>query len=339
MTLLLPSLPPPTFGFAAPLWLAALVLLPVVAWLGWRAMRARATLRTAAVTASVRALPVTWRQRLAGLPLALRVAALACLIVALARPQDRDTVRTRTAEGIDIVIALDTSTSMEALDFTPNRFVAARDVALRFVASRTSDRIGLVVFAGKAFTQAPLTLDTDFVARMLAATRTGMIEDGTAIGSAITTSVARLRASTAASKVVILITDGQNNRGEIDPRTAAEIARTVGVRVYAIGVGTEGEAPFVFQTPMGPQQQMVDVDLDEETLTAIAERTGGRYFRATSATALQGIYDEIGALETSALDDRVYTDITERFPAWLAAALLLLLAERILAATTFRRFP
>ncbi len=339
MTLLLPPIEPPSFGFAEPLWLFALALLPVVAWRAWQASRVRVTLRTSAVTAGVRALPVSWRQRLAPLPLALRIAALACLIVALARPQDRNVVRMRTAEGIDIVIALDTSTSMEALDFTPNRFAAARDVALRFIASRTDDRVGLVVFAGKAFTQAPLTLDTDFVVRMLASTRTGMIEDGTAIGSALTTSIARLRGSTAASKVVILITDGQNNRGEVDPRTAAEIARTVGVRVYAIGVGTEGEAPFVFQTPLGPQQQMVDVDIDDEMLTAVAERTGGRYFRATTASALESIYDEIGQMERSALDDRVYTDVAERFPLWVGFGLLLLLAERLLAATVFRRFP
>lgn len=339
MTLLLPPLDPPTQDFGAPLWLAALALLPIAAWIGARALRRRPTLRTATLTPGVAALPRTWRERFAWTPLVLRLLALACVIVALARPQTQSTVRTRTAEGIDIVLALDTSTSMEALDFSPNRFVAARDVAQRFVASRTNDRVGLVVFAGKAFTQAPLTLDTDFVGRMLAATRTGMIEDGTAIGSALTTAVARLRTSEAKSKVVILLTDGQNNRGEVDPRTAAEIARSLGVRVYAIGVGTDGEAPFVFQTPLGPQQQMVDVDIDEETLTAIAERTGGQYFRATNAQALENIYDEIGRMERTALDDRVYTDVTERFVPWLVAALLLLALERLLAATAFRRFP
>ncbi|HYE58303.1 MAG TPA: VWA domain-containing protein [Rhodothermales bacterium] len=334
----MPPPEPPTFVFAAPAWLWALGLLPVAAWGAWWASRRPATMRTGRIVAA-EAPPPTLRQRLLWLPMALRLLALGLTIVALARPQERGTIRTRTSEGLDIILALDTSTSMEALDFSPNRFEAAREVALRFLQTRTSDRVGLVVFAAKAFTQAPLTLDLDFVARMLVRSETGMIEDGTAIGTALATAVSRLRDSKAKSRVVILLTDGQNNRGEIDPQSAAEIARAVGVRVYTVGVGKDGKALYVFQTPYGPQQQFVDVNIDEKMLSEIAERTGGRYFRATNATTLEGIYDEIGRLETSALTEQTYAEVTERYAWFLWPALLLLLFERLLATTWLRRLP
>lgn len=324
--------------FAEPLWLLALLLLPLVAWRALRADESAAGVRAATV-ADARAAPPSLRVRVRHLPLALRMLALALGVVALARPQERSVSRTRSAFGVDIILALDTSTSMRALDFAPNRFEAARGLAMRFAAARTSDRVGLVVFAAKAFTQAPLTLDTDFVQRMLARSETGMIEDGTAIGSALATAVARLKDSRARSKVVVLITDGVSNRGEIDPLTAAEIARAVGVRIYAIGVGTEGKAPYVLDGPFGPTRRMVDVQIDEPTLRGIAERTGGRYFRATTATALDTIYEEIDGLEKTALDERQRTDLTERFAFLLLPALLLLLAERVLAATWLRRVP
>ena len=321
--------------FAQPLWLLGLLALPFLAWRQRRRTR-RVGLRVGTVVDARPVRPgaaVRWR----GLPTILRYGALALALLALARPQERNVSRTREAEGVDIVLVLDTSTSMRATDLAPNRFEAARDVAADFIRGRTSDRIGLVVFAAKAFTQAPLTLDYAFLQRMLATTDTGVLEDGTAIGSALATAVARLKTSKAASKVVILLTDGQNNRGEVDPLTASEVAQALGVRVYSVGVGAEGASTTV-ETPFGPRRQPAG-EIDEATLQTVAERTGGRYFRATSRTALEGIYDEIGRLETSAVDDRTYTDVAERYAVFLLPALVLLLLERLLAATWLKRFP
>ncbi|MBE2185724.1 MAG: VWA domain-containing protein, partial [Rhodothermales bacterium] len=247
--------------------------------------------RVASATDASR-LPLTAAVRWRGLPGALRYAALALMLVALARPQEQSAVRTRSTEGVDILLVLDTSTSMNATDLFPSRFEAAQSVASDFIRGRTSDRIGLVVFAAKAFTQAPLTLDYPFLQRMLAMTQTGMLEDGTAIGSALATAVARLRDATAKSKVVILLTDGQNNRGEVDPETAAAVAEAEGVRVYAVGVGDPSVQAAEFGVDRRPE-------IDETTLRGVAERTGGRYYLATSRDALAGIYDEISRLETS----------------------------------------
>ena len=277
---------------------------------------------------------------LRGFPAWLRLGALTLGILALARPQVRDVIRERSAEGIDIMLVLDTSTSMRAQDFEPNRFEAARDVAAEFIQGRFSDRVGLIVFAAKAYTQAPLTLDYNFLLQMLSEVEVGIIEDGTAIGTALATSVARLEDSEAESKVVILLTDGQNNRGEVDPVTAAEVAETMDVRVYAIGVGADGEAPFIFDHPFaGRQRQMVPVEIDEEMLTSVAERTGGQYFRATDKDALREIYREIGELETSEIEERIYTDIDERYALFLWPAFGLLLLEVLLSTTRLRGFP
>ena len=317
--------------FAAPLWLLGLPLLAVFWWMRRRQTERPYGVRVASATAASR-LPLTAAVRWRGLPMALRYAALALVLVALARPQEQSAVRTRSTEGVDILLVLDTSTSMNATDLFPSRFEAAQSVASDFIRGRTSDRIGLVVFAAKAFTQAPLTLDYPFLQRMLAMTQTGMLEDGTAIGSALTTAVARLRDATAKSKVVILLTDGQNNRGEVDPETAAAVAEAEGVRVYAVGVGDPSVQAEEFGVDRRPE-------IDETTLRGVAERTGGRYYLATSRDALAGIYDEISRLETSRLDQRVYTDVAERFVVFLALALLLLLVERLLAATRLRTFP
>ena len=326
--------------FAQPEWLALLLVVPLVgAWEWWRARRRSAGLRFSSVAPAKAAPPSIWA-RLRWLPATLRMLALALGIVALARPQDHDTVQERFAEGVDIMLVLDTSTSMRAQDFQPNRFEAARDVAAEFIRSRLSDRVGLVVFAAQAFTQTPLTLDYDFLLRMLEEVETGMIEDGTAIGTALAMAVARLKDSTAESKVIVLLTDGQNNRGEIDPVTAAEVAETMGVRVYSIGVGAYGEAPFIFDDPfVGQRRRMVPVEIDEEMLTNVAERTGGRYFRATNKQALRDVYAEIGELEKTKIEERVYTDVTERYAAFLWPAFLLLLAELALSNTRLRRFP
>lgn len=326
-------------SFANPnvLWLLALVPLAGL-WTVWR-WRRRSGLSFSDVGVA-RAVPSSWAARLGWLPAVLRMGALALGIVALARPQVENVVRTRSAEGIDIMLVLDTSTSMRAEDFRPNRFEAAKDVAGEFIDSRVSDRVGLIVFAARAYTQAPLTLDYPFLQRMLEEVRVGVVEDGTAIGTALAMAVNRLKETESDSKVVILLTDGQNNRGEIDPVTASEVASTMDVRVYSIGVGSEGQAPFVVNRPFsGSQRQMMPVQIDEDMLRTVAQNTGGRYFRATSKRALRQIYDEIGRMETSKVDVRTYTDVDERYDRYLLPALVLLLLDIALATTVFRRFP
>jgi len=326
-----------TFANPSVLWL--LVLVPIGgAWLWWR-RHGQTGLQYSDVQPAYAA-STTWRARLRDLPALVRVGALVLGILALARPQEQDVTRTRTAEGIDIMLVLDTSTSMRAEDFQPNRFEAARDVASEFIRGRTSDRVGLVVFAAQAYTQAPLTLDYAFLQRMLDEVQIGVIDDGTAIGTALAMAVNRLKNTEAESKVAIVLTDGQNNRGEIDPATAAEVAESRGVRVYAIGVGSTGEAPYTLDRPFtGQQRQSVPVQIDEEMLRTVATTTGGRYFRATSKEALRQIYDEIGEMETSEVDEQVYTDVDERYPSFLVPAVLLVLLDLALATTVLRRFP
>lgn len=280
----------------------------------------------------------SWTVRLGFLPSVLRMGALALGIVALARPQIVDVTRTKTAEGIDIMLVLDTSSSMKAEDFQPNRFEAARDVAGSFVEGRVSDRVGLIVFAAEAYTQVPLTLDYDFLQRMLEEVRIGVVQDGTAIGTALATAVNRLRDTKSESKVVVLLTDGRNNRGEIDPGTAADIAKTLGVRVYAIGVGATKQTER--REPRGQNQRRSGRGgVDRETLQSVASRTGGRYFSASSKEALQRIYDEIGEMETTEIDERVYTDRHEQYAWFLGPAGGLLLLDVLLSLTLFRRFP
>jgi len=249
-------------------------------------------------------------------------------------------MREAFAEGVDIVMVLDTSTSMRAQDFNPNRFEAAKEVGAEFVRGRRSDRVGLVVFAAKAFTQAPLTLDYDFLLDMLDEVEVGVVEDGTAIGTALAMAVNRLRETQAASKVVILLTDGQNNRGEIDPVTAADVAKALGVRVYAIGVGTYGEAPFVIDHPFaGRQRRMMPVEIDEDMLRSVAEKTGGKYYRATNKDALRDIYEEIGELEKTKIEERIYSDYAERYALFLLPAFGFVLLEILLSTTRLRRMP
>ena len=325
-----------SFEFAAPQLLWLLLLVPLLGWWEWRKSRRKPTgLRFGSLRA-VQEAPQTLRTRLRWLPPALRMGALALGLLALARPQELDTTRERSAEGIDIMLVLDTSTSMRAEDFQPNRFVAAKQVAAEFVRTRTSDRVGLIVFAAKAYTQTPLTLDYSFFLRMLGEVHIGMIEDGTAIGTAVAMATARLEESAASSKVAIVLTDGQNNRGEVDPRTAAEVAETVGVRVYTIGVGREEDSPGRASPFFGPPSGAA---IDEEMLTQVAEQTGGRYFRAQSKEGLRTIYDEIGELEKTEIDERIYTDRTERYGLFLWPALGLVLLEVALTSTALRRFP
>jgi len=323
--------------FANPHFLWLLLAVPAVGVWAWWRFRNEGGLRYSDV-APVRGVPTSWTVRLQGVPTVLRMAALALGIVALARPQVRDVVRTKTAEGIDIMLALDTSSSMQAEDFQPNRFRAARAVASAFVEGRVSDRVGLVVFAAEAFTQVPLTLDYDFLQRMLDRVQIGVVEDGTAVGTALATAVNRLKETESDSKVVILLTDGRNNRGEIDPATAAEIASTMGVRVYAIGVGAPGGAADVAERRLETQQPGAG-GVDEQMLRTVANTTGGRYFSASSKEALKEIYDEIDQMETTEVDERVYTDREEWYPWVLTPAFALVLLDVLLSTTLFRRFP
>jgi Ca-activated chloride channel family protein len=322
--------------FANPHFLWLLLVVPSVGVWAWWRFRREGGLRYSDV-GPVRGVPASWAVRLRGLPAALRMAALALGIVALARPQVRDVIRTKTAEGIDIMLALDTSSSMQAEDFQPNRFRAARAVASAFVEGRVSDRVGLVVFAAEAFTQVPLTLDYDFLRRMLDRVQIGVVEDGTAVGTALATAVNRLKDTEADSKVVILLTDGRNNRGEIDPATAAEIASTMGVRVYAIGVGAAGATDGTERRL--EERQPGTGGVDEQMLRTVASTTGGRYFSASSKEALQRIYDEIDTMEKTEVDERVYTDREEWYPWVLVPAFVLVLLDVLLSTTLFRRFP
>lgn len=323
--------------FAAPAFLWLLVLVPLLGWWEWRKSRRKPTGMRFGSLDAARAAPQTLRTRLRWLPAVLRMGALALGILALARPQELNTTREQSAEGIDIMLVLDTSTSMRAEDFRPNRFEAAREVAAEFVQSRTSDRVGLVVFAAKAYTQTPLTLDYRFFLRMLQQVHIGLIEDGTAIGTAVAMATARLEESTAESKVAVVLTDGQNNRGEVDPLTAAEVAEAVGVRVYTIGVGRRDDARSAPRSPLFGRRS--GSAIDEDMLTEVAQQTGGRYFRAESKEGLRTIYDEIGELEKTEIDERIYTDRTERYGLFLWPALGLVLVEIALTSTALRRFP
>ncbi|UCG85588.1 MAG: VWA domain-containing protein, partial [Gemmatimonadota bacterium] len=272
--------------------------------------------------------------------LTLRVLALAALIVAFARPQSGVSSENVTSEGIDIVLALDISSSMLAEDLEPNRIEAAKQVAAAFARGRRNDRIGLVAFAAEAFTQAPLTLDHEVVANVIGELEVGMIADGTAIGMGLATAVKRLQESDAESKVIVLLTDGRNNRGEIDPVTAAQIAQTLGVRVYAVGAGTRGTARVPVSDPMfGRRYVQMRVDIDEDALREVAELTGGRYYRATDRASLEEIYREIDQLETTEIEIEHFTRYGELFPYPLAFGFVVLMLEMALGNTVLRKIP
>lgn len=281
----------------------------------------------------------TIKEKLVHLPFVLRLIAVALLIIALARPQSFATGENVYTEGIDIAVVLDISGSMLAEDFKPNRLEAAKDVIDEFIAGRTSDKIGLVVFSGKSFTQCPLTVDYSVLRNLLSEIKSGMIEDGTAIGLAIANGVNRLKDSKAKSKILILLTDGVNNAGEIDPITAANIAQTFGIRIYTVGVGTRGNAPYPFQTPFGVQYQMVPVEIDEAILQQVADITDGHYFRATDNKKLEEIYKEIDKMEKTRVEITSYRNAKELFYNWALAGLLLLFTEIVLSRTYLRRLP
>ncbi|HEY0272564.1 MAG TPA: VWA domain-containing protein, partial [Chitinophaga sp.] len=270
----------------------------------------------------------------------LRILAFTALVVALARPQTSNTSENIDSEGIDIVLSLDISGSMLAQDLQPNRIEAAKKVAMDFVDRRISDRIGLVIFSGESFTQCPITTDHAVLKTQIAQVKSGMLQDGTAIGMGLATSVDRLRSSKAKSKVIILLTDGVNNTGLIDPLTALEIAKAFKIRVYTIGLGTIGKAPFPMTSPDGTVQMvMQDVQIDEALMKKIATETGGKYYRATSNTSLQDIYDTIDQLEKTKVEITSYKRYAEHFFPFAMLALVCLLLEVLLRYTVFKSLP
>lgn len=271
------------------------------------------------------------------IPFLLRLLALACIIIALARPQVKFSEQQREGEGIDIMLCIDVSGSMTAQDFKPNRMEAAKRVAIDFVNHRPDDRIGVVIFAGESFTQCPLTTDHYILISQIQQIRNGLLEDGTAIGSGLATSVDRLRNSKSKSKVVILLTDGINNSGLIDPSTAKEIAKTFHVKVYTIGVGTDGYIPGLNSPTNNTPGQ--NVTIDEKLLKQIASETGGKYFRATDNSSLEKIYEEIDRLEKSKVQITTFRHYSEKFYPFIFAAMALLLLEAILKYTVFKKFP
>lgn len=321
--------------FGQPLFFYLFLLFPlIILWKLWKERRATFTLST------VERIDIsTWKTVLHNLPFILRLLALSCIIIALARPQVKNEEQIKEGEGIDIILCIDVSGSMTAQDFTPNRIEAAKKVATDFINKRASDRIGIVIFSGESFTQCPITTDYSVLKYQVSQIRNGLLEDGTSIGAGLGTSVDRLRASKVKSKVVILMTDGVNNGGLIDPNTAKEIAKTFSIKVYTIGIGTEGYAPTPINTPLGIVMQNEKVEIDEKLLTEIANETGGKYYRAKDNRGLQNIYADIDKLEKSKVEITKYNRFTEKYYPFVFAAMLLLFLEVLLRYTVFRKFP
>lgn len=325
--------------FAHPTYLYLLLLLvPLVAWYVIKLSRMQPNFRLAS-THAFRKMPRSFKVYMRHLPFALRMITIALVIVVLARPQSINRYQTTESQGIDIVLAVDISGSMLAQDLTPDRLAAAKKVAAEFITDRQNDKIGLVIFAGESFTQCPLTTDHKVLLNLLNEVKFGMVEDGTAIGLGLANSVNRLKDSDSQSKVVILLTDGTNNRGQIAPLTAADLARSYGIRVYTIGVGTQGTAPTPVQTPFGVRIQNVEVDIDEKTLTEIASITGGQYFRAEDNEGLSNIYEEIDEMEKYLINVQNVTRKKELYLPFALLALALIFIELILRRTWLRTIP
>jgi Ca-activated chloride channel homolog len=322
--------------FAEPLFLYLLVIVPaMVAFYVLKQHKTTASLRMPGLQPFSGA-GKTFRHYLRHILFGFRTVAITLLIFVLARPQLTDKFQDVSTEGIDIILTLDISGSMLARDFKPDRLEASKDVATEFISGRPYDRIGLVVFSGESFTQCPLTSDHAVLINLMRDVQSGMIEDGTAIGMGLATAVNRIKDSEAKSKVIILLTDGVNNRGEIAPATAAGIAKTYGIRVYTIGVGTQGMAPYPVQTPYGIQYQNMPVEIDEAILKEIAQNTGGKYFRATDNNKLVLVYKEIDKLEKSKIDVKLFSRKEEKYllPAIIAFCMVIL--EIIVRNTIFR---
>ena len=324
--------------FQNPEILYLLAVIPIVIAYYIFVGRRRASLRV--TTLGTERMPRTLRYWLRDMPIVLRLAALAVLIVALARPVEAHSSTESSTEGIDIVLAMDISGSMLARDFEPDRITASKHLASEFASMRVGDRISVVAFAGEAFTQCPLTSDKASVGTMLSRLRSGVVDDGTAIGNGLATAINRLRESGSKSKVVVLLTDGVNNRGQISPIMAAEIARDMGIKVYTIGVGTKGQAPMPAVDIFGNQTYvMADVEIDEQLLRSIAKTTGGEYFRAVDNEALKQIYARIDEMEKSEVQITHYTSYEELYFGWLLIGLLLLAAEFAIERLVLNRIP
>ena len=327
--------------FASPkiLWFL-LLLLPLVGYYIYRTRQGGASVAVS-TTETVRRAPRTFRYYLRHIPFVLRCAALSLIVVAIARPQSAEHYTNTTTEGIDIVLAVDVSTSMLAKDFIPDRLSVAKEVASEFISDRTGDRIGIVVFAGESFTQSPLTTDQSSLQTMLGRITSGVIEDGTAIGNGLATSINRLRESDSKSKVVILLTAGVNNRGEISPLTAAKIAKDMGIKVYTIGIGKRGTAPYPVFDERGREVDVVNmkVEIDEKMLRNIASQTGGEYFRATDKKTLEAIYEQINTLEKSRVEVENRTTLHEEYLVFVLWALAALLLEFIINRVVLKRIP
>lgn len=326
------------FEYPALLWLL-LLLFPIVAIYIYREYKGlRPWLKVSTI------MPLSTkgggiRRALRHIPFILTCVAIAAMVLAIARPRSSSTFEHVDTEGIDIILALDVSTSMLARDFTPDRINAAKDIAIRFVAERSSDRIGVVVFAGESYTQCPVTTDRATLINLIKEIECGLIEDGTAIGNGLATAVARLKDSDAKSKVIILLTDGVNNSGEISPKMAAEIAKTYGIRVYTIGVGAMGTAPYPYMTPYGPQLVNVEVQIDEPLLKEIAQGTDGKYFRATDNTKLLEIYGEINKMEKNKVQVDSFPLYKELYMPFALAALLALALGLVLKLFVIKYLP
>ncbi|MDP4289896.1 MAG: VWA domain-containing protein [Bacteroidota bacterium] len=325
--------------FASPDYFYLLLLIPaIVVWYVFRFRKSQPSMRVSSTLPfkKINRGNKTWLFH--GL-FVLRMLALVLIIVALARPQSTSSHNDVSVEGIDIVLAMDISGSMMAQDFSPNRIEAAKEVGIDFINGRPDDRIGLVVFSGESFTQCPLTTDHNVLINLFHDLHSGMIDDGTALGDGLATAVNRLKESKAISKVIILLTDGVNNMGSVDPVSAAEIAKLYGVRVYTIGVGTHGYAPIPVQTPFGMQIQNMEVQIDEPLLEHIAQMTDGKYFRAVNKTALSEIYKEIDRMEKSKIEVTEFRKKSEVFMPWALGGIILLITELLLRYTLFRRLP
>jgi len=333
----------PAIRFVSPEWLLLLLLLPLLVYRHVMASRNRQSSVRFSDLGPLRRIPPTWWTHLRHALIVFKVAGLGCLVLAMARPQAGHQVREMSAEGIDIMLTLDVSSSMELKDLDQgekSRLQVAKEVVADFIQGRYSDRIGMVVFAAESFTQCPLTLDYVVLLEFLGGIQIAdQAWDGTAIGMALINACNRLRESEAKSKIIILLTDGVNNAGEIEPLTAAEVAAAVGIKIYTIGVGSDGTIRRPVRGIFGTRYQTVQVEIDEETLKEIAARTGGQYYRATSEEKLEQIYQEIGELETTEVRTRVHVDYSERYALFLWPGLALLLAEVLLANTRFRRIP
>ena len=325
--------------FKNPEFLYGLILIvPMIVWYVLKDKENHATIQISSLRAFKTA-PYTFKHFLRHFLFGLRVSVVALLIVILARPQSTDNWEDTTTEGIDIVIALDISSSMLARDFKPDRLEASKDVAVEFISGREDDRIGLVIFSGESFTQCPLTTDHAVLINLFKDIKQGMIEDGTAIGMGLATAINRLKESEAESKVIILLTDGVNNRGSIDPITAAQIAVNFGIRVYTVGVGRNGFAPYPVPTMFGIQYQNQEVEIDEETLKDISQITDGKYFRATNNQKLKNIYKEIDKLEKSKVEVKKYSSKNDEFLPLAIIVALLLIFDMIIRNTVLRTIP